>query len=95
MVFKAKYNSDGNVERHIARLVAKGFTQRSGFDYEETFTPEAKQETIKMVLSMAAKSKWKMDQLDIKSTFLNGYLEESYIQHPKVFEVKGKDDCVY
>jgi hypothetical protein len=49
-VYKTKYNSDGSVDRHKERLVAKGFTQRYGIDYEETFSPIARQETVRMMI---------------------------------------------
>jgi hypothetical protein len=52
-VYKTKYNSDGSVERHKERLVAKGFTQRYGIDYEEKFAPVARQETVRMTISLA------------------------------------------
>jgi hypothetical protein len=75
-VYKTKYNSDGSVERHKAILVAKGFTQRYGIDYEETFAPVARQETVRMMISLRAQKKWSIHHMDVKSAFLNGYLEE-------------------
>ena len=95
-VYKTKYNSDGSVERHKARLVAKGFTQRYGIDYEETFAPVARQETIRMLISLAAQKKWSIHHMDVKSAFLNGYLEEEvYVGQPQGFEVEGKENNVY
>ena len=73
-VYKTKYNSDGTIEKHKARLVAKGFKQKYGIDYEETFAPVARQETIRLVLSLAAHKGWKVMHMDVKSAFLNGYL---------------------
>ena len=95
-VYKTKFNSDGSVERHKARLVAKGFTQKYGIDYEETFAPVAIQETIRMLISLAAHKKWSIHHMDVKSVFLNGYLEEEvYVEKPQGFEVEGKENNVY
>ena len=73
-VYKTKKNVDGDVERYKARLVAKGYTQRQGIDYEEVYTPVARMETIRLLISLAAQMKWKIHQLDVKSAFLNGYI---------------------
>ena len=95
-VFKTKYNSNGTIERHKARLVAKGFLQRYGIDYEETFAPVARQETIHMVLSLAAQKGWKVMHMDVKSAFLNGYLEEEvFVEQPQGFVIQGKEHLVY
>ena len=77
-------------------MVAKGFTQRYGIDYEETFAPVARQETIRMLISLAAQKKWSIHHMDVKSAFLNVYLEEEvYVGQPQGFEVQGKEDLVY
>lgn len=95
-IYKIKKNSDGSVERYKGRLVARGFTQKYGIDYEETFSPVARQETIWMVLSLAANKHWKVHHMDVKSAFLNGYLEEEvYVAQPQGFEIQGKEDQVY
>ena len=57
-VYKAKYNSNGTLEKYKARLVAKGFAQVEGFDFQETFAPTARMTTIRMVLALAAHGKW-------------------------------------
>ena len=75
-VYRNKYASYGSVERHKARLVAKGFSQFEGIDYHETFTPIAKMNSIYLVLSLVASHKWEVHQMDVKSTFLHGYLKE-------------------
>ena len=75
-VYKDKFNSDGSVERHTTRLVAKGFTHKYGIYYEETFAPVARQETIRMLISLAAQKKWSIHHMDMKIAFLNGYVEE-------------------
>ena len=82
-VYITKYASDGSIERLKARLVAKGFSQVEGIDYNETFAPVAKMNSIRLVLSLAALHDWEVHQMDVKSTFLHGDLqEEIYMQQP-------------
>jgi hypothetical protein len=82
-VYRTKYASDGSVERHKARLVAKGFSQVEGIDYNETFAPLAKRNSIRLVLSLTVSHKWEVHQMDVKSAFLHGYLqEEIYMEQP-------------
>lgn len=75
-VYKTKRNVEGKIERHKAKLVFKGYKQQQGRDYEENFAPVARMETIRAVLTIAAQHKWKVYQMDAKSTFLNGVLME-------------------
>eukprot|EP00253_Pinus_taeda_P002725 PITA_02725 len=82
-VYRAKYGPDGKVDKHKARLVAKGFSQVEGIDYIETFSPVAKINSIRLVLSLAASLKWEVHQMDVKSAFLHGDLhEEIYMEQP-------------
>ena len=75
-----KYNEDGSVNRYKARLVAKGFTRSYGIDYQETFAPIAKLNTIWVLLSLAANLDWPLHQLVVKNAFVNGdHEEEVYI----------------
>jgi hypothetical protein len=75
-VYKTKYALDGSVERHKARFIAKGFYQIEGIDYNETFSHVAKMNSIRLILSLATSHTSEVHQMDVKSTFLHGYLQE-------------------
>ncbi|RVW46097.1 Retrovirus-related Pol polyprotein from transposon RE1 [Vitis vinifera] len=95
-VYRTKLNSDGSINKHKARLVVKGYAQMFGVDFSETFAPVARLDTIRMLLALAAQRKWKIYQLDMKSAFLNGYLEEEiFVEQPEGFAIKGKEEKVY
>jgi hypothetical protein len=82
-VFRNKLNEDGQVTRNKERLVCKGYSQVEGIDFEEMFSPVANMEAIRLILSYALSKNIKVDQMDMKSTFLNRYLEEEvYIEQP-------------
>jgi hypothetical protein len=75
-IFKTKFKSDGTVDRHKARLVAQGFTQKFGVDYKETFAHVAKMTTVRVLLSVAINQGWPLFQMDVSNAFLHGDLEE-------------------
>ena len=86
-ILKRKISADGKVETYKARLVAKEFRQRQGVDYEETFSPVAMLKSIQILLSIAAHYDYEIWQMDVKTAFLNGYIEEDiFIEQPKGFE---------
>nr|GEV52954.1 reverse transcriptase [Tanacetum cinerariifolium] len=94
-VYKAKKNTKGEVEKYKARLVAKGYKQKHGIDYEEVFAPVARLETIRMIIAIVAQHKWKIYQMDVKSAFLNGLLEEEVnVEQPKGYVAKGQEGKV-
>jgi len=95
-LYRTKLNLDGFTNKYKARMVAKGYAQMFGVDFSETFAPVARLDTIRMLLALAAQLGRKIHQLDVKSAFLNGYLEEEiFVQQPQGFSIKGKEDKVY
>jgi hypothetical protein len=82
-LFKIKHVADGSIEKYKARFVAHGFSQKEDIEYEETFAPVARYSSIRTIIALAAKMKWKLHQMDIKTTFLNDVIkEEVYIEQP-------------
>lgn len=95
-VFQIKTNENGEVSRLKARIVAKGFFQQFGRDYEDTFAPVARFSSIRTILSIAATEGMVIEQLDVASAFLQGNLEEEvYVTQPDGYVVSGKEDLVY
>ena len=94
-VFKLKNGEDGNSPRYKARIVIKGYQPKKGVDFDEIFAPFVKTTSIRTVLSIAASVNLEIEQLDVKTAFLHGKLdEEIYMQQPKGFAEKGKENLV-
>jgi Reverse transcriptase (RNA-dependent DNA polymerase) len=94
-VYKIKYNSDEIVERYKARLIAKDYTQTYGVDYQETFAPVAKMNTVRILLSIVINQSWTLYQLDVKNIFIQGTLEEEvYMTLPPEHKKEGNPNLV-
>ena len=75
-VFRHKLDDQGQITRNKARLVVQGYNQEEGIDYDETFAPVARMEVIRMLIAFAAHMEFKLYHMDVKSVFLNGFLQE-------------------
>ena len=94
-VYKTKKDSLGNIERYKTRLVAKGFTQKEGIDYTETFSPVSKKDSLRIILALVAHLDLELQQMDVKTTFLNGDLEEEvYMKQPEGFSSREGEHLV-
>ncbi|KAL8113392.1 hypothetical protein AgCh_020641 [Apium graveolens] len=95
-IFKNKVDEFGIVTQNKARLVAQGYNQQEGIDFDQTYAPVARLESIRMLLAYACYKKIKLHQMDVKSAFLNGFLEEEvYLKQPPVFKREQHPDYVY
>jgi hypothetical protein len=95
-VFKVKSKADGTIDKFKSRLCGKGYSQRPGFDFNETFSPVAHAESIRVILALAAEHQLHLHQVDIVGAFLNGTLEEEiYMRQPEGGIEPGKEDMVY
>lgn len=90
-VFKKKFDSDNKV-RYRARLVAKGFTQKAGIDYQETFSPVIRHSTLRLLFAISVQLGMDITHLDVKTAFLNGQLKESIFMHlPEGFPINNSN----
>ena len=85
-IYKIKHAADGSIEKHKERSVARGFSQKEGIDQEEIFSPIARYTSIISVHSLDEVMKWKIHYMDVKTSFLNGVVEEeAYVEKPLDF----------
>ena len=95
-VLNIKWKADGTIDRYKARLVAKGYTQQEGIDYKETFSHVVTFASIRLILAIVARMDLELYQMDVKTAFLNGELdEEIYMIEPLGFELKGQERKVF
>ena len=94
-IYNINHVADGSIEKYKARFVAQGFSQKEGIDYEETFAPVARYTSIRTILALAAVMKSKIHQMDVKTTFLNGLVEEEvYMEQPLGFKTHDRNTHV-
>ena len=94
-LYKVKFAANGSVEKYKAIFVARGFSQIEGVDYGETFTPVARYTSIRSVIALVAEMGWRIHQMDVKTAFLHGEIEEEiYIEQPQGFESHDADTHV-
>jgi hypothetical protein len=94
-LFRHKFKADGTLDRYKARWVVRGFTQRPGVDFSETFSPVVKSATVRAVLAIAASRNWPVNQMDVNNAFLQGQLRERvYCQQPVGFVDDTRPDHV-
>ena len=90
-VYKVKTNSDSSIERYKARLVARGFDQRFGSGYDETFCPVVRMESLRTLIAFSTQCGLELHHVDVHTAFLNGTLqEEVFMKQPMGYEMKGK-----
>ncbi len=95
-VFKTKMGSDGSVNYYKGRLVAKGYAQKYGVDYEQTFAPVVRSSSIRTLLAFAVQNDMIVHQIDVVTAFLNGLLEEDiYMEQPEGYIQPGNKHVVY
>ena len=95
-VYRNKINEEGKIVRNKARLVVKGYNQEFRIDFEESFAPVARLEAIRILLAYASSKDFQLQQMDVKSVFLNGLIKEDvYVKQPPDFECLDHPNHVY
>ena len=94
-IFKRKLQTNGTIDKYKAHLVAKGYRQKEGLDFFDTYSPVTRITSIRMLIATTAIHNFEIHQMDVKITFLNGDLdEEIYMEQPKGFVVKEQEKKV-
>lgn len=94
-IYKIKHAADGSIQKYKARFVARRFSQKEGIDYEETFALVARYTSMRAIMALAAKLGWKLHQMDVKTAFLNGVVEEEvYVEQPLGFKTHDQETHV-
>ncbi|CAA0830901.1 cysteine-rich RLK (RECEPTOR-like protein kinase) 8, partial [Striga hermonthica] len=94
-ILKKKYKDDGTIDKYNARLVVKGFKQTEGYDFFDMYSPVTRITSIRVLIAIAAMHDLEIHQMDMKTTFLNGDLEEEiYMEQPEGFVAPGKEKKV-
>lgn len=94
-IYKIKHAADGSMEKYKDRFVARGFSQKEGIDYDEAFAPVARYTSIRIVISLASIFGWKLHQMDVKTAFLNGKIDqEVFVEQPEAFVLHSRDSHV-
>ena len=94
-IYKVKHAADGSMEKYKECFVAKGFSQKEGIDYEETFAPVARYSSILTIISLAAEMGWRVHETYVKNAFLNEVIEEEvYIEQLEGFDVENRETHV-
>jgi hypothetical protein len=95
-IYKIKHATNGNIEKYKAKFVARGFSQKEGVDYEETFSPVSRYTSIWTIISLSLVMGWKIHQMHVKTSFLNGVIEEEvYIEKPQGCVIHRNESHVY
>ncbi|KAG8496846.1 hypothetical protein CXB51_008129 [Gossypium anomalum] len=95
-IFKTKRDANGNVERYKAHLVAKGYTQKEGINFTETFSPVSSKDSFRIIMVLVAHFDLRLHQMDVKTMFLNGDIEETiYMVQPENFELKDSKNMEF
>ena len=94
-IFKLKHAADGSIEKYKARFVARGFSQKEGIDYDETFALMSRYTFIRTIISLVFIFGWKMYQMDVKTVFLNGNIDqEVFIEQPEGFVLHSRESHI-
>ena len=94
-IFKTKKDSQGNVERYKAHLVAKGFTQKEGIDYKEIFSPVSSKDSFRIIMALVAHFDLELHQMDVRMAYFDGDIDETiYMVQPEHFALGNAKEMV-